>query len=219
MGALIEAVALEFPPEIRVDVQFGLAVDEGIAEIAEQTFGEVLHLDGASERAGAQDRLAQIGQDVGVAGDEALLVALGHREVDPELHLGQALEMAEPRDEIGQQAVAPLGHHGVGEGLDALHRVEGLQAAQRALERARHQGQRVVARRIAAGDGDEELVDAGLDQPAAVARLAEMHAVGLNADMREAAGSRPPGEFGQVAPQGDLGPGQDQAGPAPLTGV
>src|SRR6218665_2288966 len=49
--------------------------------------------EGRGEGGGGVDGVAEVGQRLGVADDELLLVGLGHGPVDPELHLDEALEV------------------------------------------------------------------------------------------------------------------------------
>jgi hypothetical protein len=77
----------------------------------------------------------------------------------------------------------------------------------------------IVGGGVGAGDADEIFVDAGRHQALAVVGLGKVHAMGLDAHMREARRPRPPREIRQIAQQRDLRAGEDKALPAPVLGI
>jgi len=214
--AAVELVAVEFLPEGRVDHQQRLGIDQRVRELAHQAFGHVFDLDEPARRARGEDRIAQVGHQLGEGDGKALVVAFGHREEVPELHLHEPLEMAKRGNDFGQIAIAEGRDHRVGQQPHILVTVEILHPREHLVPRAGDLRNGVMAGCSGPGDRDEELVHPGLEQPVGIPGPRQVHTVRLDADPLETGSAGGAGEIGQVGSQGDLGAGQDETAPAAM---
>ena len=150
------------------------------------------------------DGLAQERQHLEVRRDKILVVAPAHRPVVPELHLREAAQVAKALHDLRELAIAALGDDRVREGRDPLELVKVLEPAHGLVERAWHRGNGVVGCGIRGRDAHEVLVDASVDQLAAISLVRQPHPMGLDPHVHEPAVARHAREIGKVAAQGHL---------------
>ncbi len=195
---------------------FGCPLSRASASGPEQALRKVLHRNGPPERPRIGYRRPQIRQNIQVAGDQVLVVVLPHRPVGPEFHLRQSPQVGETLHHRGQLPVAAAGHHRVRQRHDTRKPVQILKPGQRAIERSRDPGDRVVSCGVGGRHADKIFVDPRRDQLAAIRRIGQLHPMRLDAHVLEPRGPDMARQIGQIAPQRHLGARQCQ--PLPLPG-